>query len=307
MKLKKFLIFACIALTLFLTACSGGQFNVYNDDTKFLLKYGFSPEKESPYFDVTIPTDWKIQSTSMPVGLYWTEVNFLSRDIGYNIEKYKGKTVKAVIYRLNEKLPGQGESSKYTYPVNAVILRDGENIIGAWLEFNASTPLSLKKNYIETLTERPWIDWVASHGFLKQLSSPSTDKLTPEELIYAYFNGINKGDKSLIYSTLSINMLHDMLYINRPAGVLYNTDFESNSLELNTKSATVLSIDENKGYTPSKNRNIYESKEYKVTVNLTLKNEDNTPTKNGRNTFFFIIAKSTKDSPWKIESIGTGP
>ncbi|MDI3311952.1 MAG: DUF4830 domain-containing protein [Thermoanaerobacterium sp.] len=305
--MKKFLIFTCIALTIFLTACSGGQFNVYNDDTKFLLKYGFSPEKESPYFDVTIPTDWKIQSTSMPVGLYWTEVNFLSRDIGYNIEKYKGKTVKAVIYRLNEKLPGQGESSKYTYPVNAVILRDGENIIGAWLEFNGSTPLSLKKNYIETLTERPWIDWVVSHGFLKEMASPATDKLTPEELIYAYFNGINKGDKGLIFSTLSIDTLHDMLYINRPEKTLYNTDFEQNSLELNTKSATVLSIEENKGYTPVKNKNIYESKEYKVTVNLTLKSEDNTPTRSGKNTFFFIISKSTKDSPWKIESIGTGP
>ncbi|MEG6565751.1 DUF4829 domain-containing protein [Thermoanaerobacterium saccharolyticum] len=305
--MKKFLIFVCIALAMFLTACSGSQFNVYNDDTKFLLKYGFSPEKESPYFDVTIPSDWKIQSTSMPIGLYWTEVNFLSRDIGYNIEKYKGKTVKAVIYSLNEKLPGQGESSKYTYPVNAVILRDGENIIGAWLEFNASTPLSLKKNYIETLTEKPWIDWVASHGFLKELSSPAVDKLTPEELIYAYFNGINKGDKGIIYSTLSIDTLHDMLYINRPAGVLYNTDFESNSLELNTKSATVLNIAESKSYVPVKNRNIYESKEYKVTVNLSLKSEDNVSIRSGKNTFFFIISKSTKDSPWKIESIGTGP
>lgn len=307
MKLKNLLLLFCVLLTIFMTACSSGQFNTYNEDTKFLLKYGFSPEKESSYFDVTIPSDWNIQGTSMPVGLYWTEVNFLSRDIGYNIEKYKGKTVKAVIYRLNEKLPGQGESSKYTYPVNAVILRDGENIIGAWLEFIGSTPLSLKKNYIETLTERPWIDWVMSHGFLKEMASPVVDNLTPEELIYAYFNGINKGDKGLIFSTLSIDMLHDMLYINRPEKTLYNTDFEQNSLELNTKSATVLSIEENKGYTPVKNKNIYESKEYKVTVNLTLKSEDNTPTRNGRNTFFFIISKSTKDSPWKIESIGTGP
>lgn len=307
MKLKKLLLLFCVLLTIFMTACSSGQFNTYNEDTKFLLKYGFSPEKESSYFDVTIPSDWNIQGTSMPVGLYWTEVNFLSRDIGYNIEKYKGKTVKAVIYRLNEKLPGLGESSKYTYPVNAVILRDGQDIIGAWLEFNASTPLSLKKNYIETLTERPWIDWVAAHGFLKQMSSPATDNLTPQELIYAFFNGINKGDKSLIYSTLSIDMLHDMLYINRPANVLYNTDFDELSLELNTKSATILNIEENTNYKPIKNKNIYESREFMVTVNMTLKQDNNTPIKSGKNIFFIITSKSTKNSPWKIESIGTGP
>lgn len=139
------------------------------------------------------------------------------------------------------------------------------------------------------------------------MSSPATDSLTPEELIYAFFNGINKGNKSLIYSTLSIDMLHDMLYINRPAKTLYNTDFEQNSLELNTKAATVLSTEENKSYTPIKNKNIYESREFMVIVNMTLKSEDNISIKSGKNTFFFIISKSTKDSPWKIESIGTGP
>lgn len=305
MDLKKRLLLLSVILAIFMAACSNGQFNAYREDTKFLLKYGFSPEKESSYFNVTIPSVWNIQSTTMPVGLYWSEVNFLSRDIGYNIEKYKGKNVEAVIYRLNEKLPSPNENSKYTYPVNAVILRDGQNIVGAWLELNSLTPLSLKKNSIETLTERPWINWVEEHGFLKQISSPATDGMTPQELIYSFFNGINKGDKKAIYSALSINMLHDMLYTNRPSNTLYNTDFDKLSLESNAKSATVVNIRENTNYAPIKSENIYESKEFMVTVNLTL--NQNIGIKSGKNTFFIITSKSTKDSPWKIESIGTGP
>ncbi|SNX53609.1 DUF4829 domain-containing protein [Thermoanaerobacterium sp. RBIITD] len=303
--MKKFLLILVIITTILSSACAKGPFDAYKDDTKFLLKYGFSPEKKAQYFDVSIPSDWHISPNDMPIGLYWSEVNFLSKDIGYNIEKYKGKDVKAVIYRLNEKLSGKGENSKHSYPTNAVILRDGENIVGAWLEFNASTPLSLKKNYIEDLTEKPWIEWVNANGFLKDLSSPDADKLTPQELIYAFFNGINKGDTKAIYSTLSINMLHNMLYINRKNNTLYNTSFDPYSIEMNTKSAVVNKIEENTNWVPGKNMDVFESKEFLVNVDMKFKNE--VGFKDGKNALFIIVAKVTKDSPWKIYGIGTGP
>lgn len=299
--MKKLAIIIILA-SIVMSSCSFGTFNVYNDDSKFLLKYGFSPERNSTYFNITIPPDWHITPGELPVGLYWSEVNFLSKDIGYNIEKYKGKNVEAIMYKLNENLSGKGANSKYTYPLNAIILRSGKDVIGAWLESTSNhTFLSLKKNTIEDLTEKPWVEWVKSRGFLEQYKS-SLDSLTPEELIYAYFNAINKGDEKTCYEALSLKYLLDKMNNEKTDAALYNTN-DPMGIETIAKSAIITKIVENKNW-DSKSNGITDSKQYIVNVNIVYK--DNVGLKSGPKTFYMVLAKYTSDSPWKIENIKEG-
>lgn len=79
-------------------------------DASFLEHYGFSPSEKYPPFEVTIPTDWTVELGSYPEGLYWQLANVFSKDIGLDLNRIKGKTTMAHVYRLIEEVPNVWEA-----------------------------------------------------------------------------------------------------------------------------------------------------------------------------------------------------
>lgn len=281
-------------------------------DEMFLENYGFSTAETVGQFDVSVPKDWSSRYGDYPEGLYWSMANVFSSDIGLDLSALKGKTVAATVYRLSEGLKGRDRVSDFRYPSNVVILRDDDQIKGAWLMFNTgSIGPSLGMNDFETITGKAFENWVWDEGILVLTTSylPS-----PEATIQNFFSAIQSGDKQNANACLTPSSLLSSLTSNlNRSERLYHEGFNAdNSLVENIISATdveIISYYGNQSLKPIENDQAYFDAmplgtRIGVEISLKLKWRENQFNVEGKDTRFGVLQKTPYG--WKFDGLGTG-
>lgn len=304
-----------VGLTLGLSSAAAGcaRHPEASSPEAFLKQYNLAVNGQPTSLQVTVPADWRVPLGSYPEGLYWGIANELSKDAGLDLTALKGKTVEARVYAIDGGLSGEGDQSQFRYPSNVVILLEQGKVAGAWVNFNEAGPShSVKLRRFIDITRLDFPKWAEREGFFAD-PGPNSDlvKLDPIEVIRAFFRAINDGDQLRANACLSPQEMLHSLYVNRPAGVLYNPDFGAN----NSYSSNILGgdlISWNYYYFDPIQGRVVDSfsqppgDEVRVQAEVHIKWRDsqfNSPT--GVETRFFILTKTAQG--WKIEGIGTGP
>ncbi len=287
-------------------------------DTSFLEHYGFSPGEKYPPFEVTIPTDWTVELGSYPEGLYWQLANVFSKDIGLDLNRIKGKTVMAHVYRLIEEVPDRNPLSRFTRPADVVILREENQIVGAWLMYNIGTVgPSLQGKSMEAITGMNFDDWLIHEGIFKSPTEYiALETQSPFEVMEVYIDSVNKGNLRKANACLTPGSLAQALTMNLfpTSGKLYHSDFNAdNSAEVNivsTSDLEIIRIFDPISLEPIDRTKIREAMidgdkiEIEVRLNLEWKQEAfNNP---GEKSTRFAILKKYPFG-WKLDGFGTGP
>jgi hypothetical protein len=274
----------------------------------FLHKYDLQVQGQPTKFTVQVPATWDVPLGAYPVGLYWGLANVYSRDAGLDLTPLKGSTVAVVVYSLAGGLPGTGEEARFHYPSNVVLLVKGQQVAGAWLTFNVtSIGPSVKKHDLQEITGLTLEQWVERE---KYLADPGANadlaRLGPTQVLSAFFEAIDKGDKVRANACLSPQALLDCLTMNLEPGNLqpgrlYNPGFgKNNSLVESIVQARPLSY----GKAPPGIQSSQTTTE--IAVDLDIQWADaafNTP--GNVQTLFAIMEKDANG--WKLDSLGTGP
>lgn len=277
---------------------------------KLLTKYKITV-KTNPIekFKIKIPVDWSVNAGEYPDGLYWRLVNEFSKDIGFDLSKYKGTSAEVWRYELANGLPGQGEQSKFRYPTNVIFLIKDKNIIGAWMAFNKwYIGPSLKKRYLNDITGSTYQEWVEKENlFIIKDKNRDLIKLDPVSVVKAFFKAIQDRDKNRAYTCLDPIELLNSLTMNLVAKQLYNPKFDvHNSMVENIVYGKPISfiIQDTKNFKVI--NNVTNEREVELSISLEIKWKDNTfNSANGKETRF-VIMKKYKDG-WKMGNLGTGP
>lgn len=276
----------------------------------FLELHGLKVKESPSVFPVKVPENWEVPLGSYPVGIYWGLANEFSRDAGLDLTLLKGKTVEVRRFSLADGLPGEGIQSRYKYPSNVVLLVQDEKVAGSWLTFNVlSIGPSVKKRSLEQITGLSFEEWVERE---KYFSVPGENAdlaaLGPTGVLDAFFEAINRGDKTRANACLSPRALLNTLTMNLKSDCLYNPDFgHNNSLVENILKAKPVSYMLIGKERPVKElKEIGERKEITVGVVLDIQWRDqafNSPA--GRQERFALLKKYPNG--WKLSGLGTGP
>jgi hypothetical protein len=287
-------------------------------DASFLEHYGFSPGEEYSPFEVTVPMDWTVELGSYPEGLYWQLANVYSKDVGLDLNRIKGKTVMAHVYRLIEEVPDRDPLSRFTRPADVVILRAENQIVGAWLMYNIGTVgPSLEGKSMEAITGMNFDNWLINEGIFKNPTEFSAlETQSPFEVLEVYIDSVDRGNLRKANACLTPGSLAQSLTMNLfpSSGKLYHSDFnEDNSATDNIVSASDLEIV--RIFDPNTLEPIDRTKirvamldgdriEIEVRLNLEWKQEAfNNP---GEKSTRFAILKKYPFG-WKLDGFGTGP
>ncbi|MDP4094220.1 MAG: M56 family metallopeptidase [Bacillota bacterium] len=278
---------------------------------EFLKLYNLAVQGEPIKTKIDVPKKWDFILGEYPVGLYWQLANVFSRDAGYDLTALKGKKVDVLIYSLKDGLPGQGEQSIYSYPSTAILLVDSNKVAGAWLSFNRrQIGPSVKKHYLKDITGMDFPEWVDREKiFTYYGKNKDLAKLSPDELLKAYFKAIDEGDKVRAHACQDPQDLLDSLTMNMGDNSLYNPDFTSNnSIVDNIVNVKLLSYKYMDVNDPSISdvKITDKTKQFEASIELKIKWSDeafNSP--GGMQTRFSFLKKY--DSGWKISGLGTGP
>lgn len=186
--LRKALLSWIIIIVFGLSGCSqGARTSHFLDSESFLNIYKLSVKGNPTIIKVDVPTDWHIQLGTYPIGLYWGLANEFSKDVGLDLTNLKGKTIEAHVYELKDGLPGSGQSASFSYPSNAILIVQNEQVVGAWLSFNTlSIGPSVKKRSLNEVTGLSFDEWVKRERYF-----------TEEDLL-GYFNGQRIIEKGLM-------------------------------------------------------------------------------------------------------------
>jgi hypothetical protein len=273
----------------------------------FLSKYGLQVQGPPTRFAVQVPANWDVSLGAYPEGLYWGLANVYSRDAGLDLTPLKGSTVAAFVYSLAGGLPGTGEEARFHYPSNVVLLAKGQQVVGAWLTFNVTgIGPSVKRHDLREITGLTLEQWVEQE---KYFSDPGANadlaKLSPTQVLSAFFEAIDKGDQVRANACLSPQALLDCLTMNLEPGNLqpgrlYNPGFgKNNSLVESIAQARPLFYGKAPGNQTSQTT-------AEIAVHLYIQWADavfNTP--GNVQTLFAIMEKDANG--WKLDSLGTGP
>jgi hypothetical protein len=273
----------------------------------FLHKYGLQVQGQPTRFTVQAPSNWDVPLGAYPVGLYWGLANVYSRDAGLDLTPLKGSAIAVFVYSLAGGLPGTGEEARFHYPSNVVLLVKGQQVAGAWLAFNVTgIGPSVQKHDLQEITGLTFEQWVERE---KYFADPGANAdlagLSPTQVLSAFFEAIDKGDKVRANACLSPQSLLDCLTMNLEPGNLqpgrlYNPGFgKNNSLVESIVQARPLFYGKAPGNQTSQTTE-------EIAVHLYIQWADavfNTP--GNVQTLFAIMEKDANG--WKLDSLGTGP
>ncbi len=281
-------------------------------DVQFLKDYGYFIKETIGNYAITIPENWNVSYGDYPEGLYWSVANVLSKDIGLDLNKLKGKKVDATVYDLGDVLKDQDQFSTFIRPANAVVLRESGKIKGAWLMYNTMViGPSLDQHYLEDITGKTFNDWVWDEGviFLQTSYLPS-----PDATLRIFFEAINSGDKKIANTCLSPSYMLQSLTMNQDFSKgLYQDGFKiDNSLVENIVSATdigIVSYFDNKTMQPIEDREAFYDAmpigtHIEIELLLNLVWQDDMFNSEGKQTRFAVLEKTRYG--WKFEGLGTG-
>lgn len=276
----------------------------------FLQAYDLQAQGEPERFPVQVPPDWTVPLGAYPTGLFWSLANVYSLDAGLDLRLLKGQTVTVWRYRLAGGLPGEGDSSKFSYPSNIVLLVRDEQVLGAWLAFNLyQVGPSVKRRNFEAITGITFDEWVYREGFFAD-AGPNADlaKLGPAEVLDAFFDAINRGDKRRANACLTPRQQWTALTVNLGPNRLYNPEFgDNNTMTENILHGKLLSfrmVDPD--HPGTELRELGDRTRVELAAEVEIKwrmAEFNTPS--GRTIRFAGMEKGPYG--WKLEGLGTGP
>lgn len=281
-------------------------------DAIFLENYGLSASETIGQFDVSVPKDWNVTYGDYPEGLYWSLANVFSSDIGLDLNALKGKTVAATVYRLSDGLKARDRVSNFRYPSNVVILREGGQIKGAWLNFNTSAiGPSLRMHDLEAITGKPFESWVWDESVFVLTTSY---RPSPDATIQNFFAAIQSGDKSGANTCLRPSSFLSSLTTNLDFSKrLYHKGFNTdNSLVENIVSATdveIIDYFDNQTFKPIENNQAYFDAmplgtRIEVEISLNLDWRENMFNTVGKDTRFAVLEKTPYG--WKLDGLATG-
>lgn len=280
--------------------------DVDRSDEAFLAEYGWTPLFLINSFTVTLPRAWTHHAGEYPEVLYWAYNNELNKDVGLDLTPYLGKKVEVFLYKTEEPLP------EFMHPRRemgrAVVVREGEKIIGAWLDAGRhhAFACSLKGRRMEDVTGKTWEEWIPafidpSDPLEKRLSG-----LSPEDVIRTYFEAIAEGDYRLAHACETRRLQVRRLFANMDNNTLHNPDFEDDEADgfSNIIGAEVLSIETlprgSFGRNDPPGARLYQ-------VEVDLKVRQPVTYDSGPQPRFILMVRETPATGWRIESVGTGP
>ncbi|QUI24268.1 DUF4830 domain-containing protein [Vallitalea pronyensis] len=145
-----------------------------------------------------------------PIPLYWAYKNELIKDINMDITDYLGKEIELIWYTLDD-MPEVKTSKYYLRPNRLTILRYDGKIIGAYIGSNVSQRAcySLKGSTLEQMTKMAFNPWVDQFVVMTEETN-ALAKLTPKEVVEAYYAALEKKDFKKANQLVTISTLFDI-------------------------------------------------------------------------------------------------
>ncbi len=155
---------------------------------------------------------------------------------------------------------------------------------------------------MEQVTGKSFDKWVQGFINYEDRTEIKISKMKPEEVIKEYFNAVNKHDRDMIFSCLTMKNLCSYLSSNMDNRYLYNKNEKDAFYDGygNIKSVKLISVKrmENTG-NPGNVLEYEVETDYKFDKPITVSD--------GVQPRFILLRKESEKSGWKIDGIGTGP
>lgn len=271
-------------------------------DQQFLQRYGWTAAFPLNRLTMRLPQQFTYCVGQYPEAIYWAYHNELVKSIGLDLTPYLGQQFSVRIYKLLEELPEfmapQRRSGR------AVIVRQGDKIVGAWLDAGRSGwACSLLSKPWETATGQSFETWVAD---LLQEDAPDLARLaslTPEEVVRAYYAAVDSHDVAASRLYRSVRSLLQGMFRNMDNSLLHNpVEVAGQELD-NIISAKVLKVERTEfppGEGPAEGTvglQVLVDLQFKQVISLG----------NGPNPLSFYLREEVPGTGWRIISWGTGP
>jgi len=273
-------------------------------DTAFLKQYGWTVFYKIKTYTGRLPDKLLHESGEYPVALYYAYNNELSKDIDLDITPYLGKNVTVNLYKIEEPLPAFMEPRQNAN--RAVIVKDGEQIVGTWLDAGRHDAFacSLKGRRLEEITGKTWGEWVNLYIDHSNPQEKLISCMKPEEVIETYFEAIDHRDPHTAHACETRQRLVSYLFNNMDNNRLYNYSYATNDADWinNINRAKIINIQ------PC-NRPAQEDqsvvKTYVVIVDINVKRLITHDS--GRQVLYITLRRETPTTGWRIDSISPAP
>jgi hypothetical protein len=297
------LVISLVLVSLLLWGCSQCNPARLDDVRLFFIDYGWNIREQIAQLDTVIPIELKEQQSSSPASVYWVMVNAYSNAIGLDMREYAGEKVQLEIFRLvenpQERLAGQYEfPSWFEESGRALIVRQDDQIIGAWLDQTGRYGYSLTGKSIKGITGLSVEDWLDEVRGAEDAAEKSPE---PEDVIRAYFSSYAAGDSVSAFERLSSRFMLEHVFSNLDENKLYNADFQPLPRGAD---AEVISIVEQAN--PEPDAVTGNKRLFCVKFNLELSANIASGYTEGMNERFFSMVRTLDKLGWKIDAIGTG-
>jgi hypothetical protein len=284
-----------------------------SDFVRFLSSYGWTPNGDlARKQDVKLPDRFTDQPGEYPLGLYWAKQNVLSKDIGYDLTRYRGQIVTAYIIPLKEMWDDGLKMN-----TEAVVLEKDSEIIGAWLQKGTGLSASLQKRDFAELIGTSWGEWLKEEGHVNYETGPDAEMKdwTPEQVILKYYEAIQNHDFPTAYALYS-KAYQSTFWYTAPSDNLFAQDWYKEGFDPQNisfvKVIDIQSADDQKKNDQREmikgqrlNRNPADRRQFQVTLDVKYKKQTVQP--DGINAWYVDMVKESKDAPWKIDLINASP
>ncbi|MDN5343960.1 MAG: hypothetical protein PWQ18_71 [Clostridia bacterium] len=272
-------------------------------DAAFLKQYGWTIFYRIKSYNGSLPKKFLHESGEYPVALYYAYNNELSKDVGLDLTPYLGKSVTVNLYKIEEPLPAfmapRQEANR------AVIVKDGQKIIGAWLDAGRHNAFacSLKGRRLEEITGKTWGTWVDQYINHDNPQEKLISQMSPEKVIETYYEAIDGKDPKTAHATETRRRLVEYLFNNMDNNRLYNYSYATNdAYEINNITrAKVIRIQPYQGPEPLPP----DVKKFMVEVDINVRRLYTYDS--GRQVRFLTLRRETPTTGWRIDAIGSGP
>ncbi|QGP92058.1 hypothetical protein MGLY_14140 [Neomoorella glycerini] len=272
-------------------------------DAAFLKQYGWTIFYKIKSYNGRLPESFIHESGEYPVALYYAYNNELGKDVGLDLSPYLGKNVTVNLYKIEEPLPAfmapRQEANR------AVIVKDGQKIVGAWLDAGRhyAFACSLKGRRLEEITGKTWGEWVDQYIDHDNPQEKLISQMTPEKVIETYYEAIDHKDPRTAHATETRRRLVSYLFRNMDNNRLYNYSYATNDADEinNITRAKVIRIQPY--HDPSLEQ--ADVKKYVVEVDINVRRVISYDS--GRQIRFITLRRETPTTGWRIDDIGTGP
>ncbi len=233
--MKKSVGIISIIILLFLAGCSGNEAVVQQtiksasgiptDVTGIFSKYGWTVTALEGSSKARLPDSLMTNVEDSPMQFYWMRAAILSDDAGYNLKSCLGEQAGIQIYNLTGSLP-----EKYKPPIfqsiRGIVYRDGNGtIVGSLIDSgrHAGNSISLTGKDVGDITGMSLSDyWYQNYFDAADPVNINVEKLTYEEVIRRYLQGVATGDTAMQLSTLCVQIKLQSLFTNVDDDLPYN-------------------------------------------------------------------------------------